>query len=56
MRKVILVMMALALAFSAGTARSQEQKTSGDYTDAGDETSGFEDYLATDDDDEDLPY
>ena len=56
MRKVILVLMALTMALSARTARSQEQKTSGDYTDTGDETTGFEDYLATDDDDEDLPY
>jgi len=56
MRKVILVLMALALAAPAVPARSEEQKASGDYTDTGGETTGFEDYLATDDDDEDLPY
>jgi hypothetical protein len=53
MVKLLLVLLVLALAFPTAPAQSREQTASGDYTDTGDGMTGFEEYLATDDDDED---
>jgi len=53
LKALIIIMVIIFTASLSIPALGQGLSPSGDYTDTGDEMTGFEEYLATDDDDED---